>query len=57
MSAGPLCEEPMWGTAIIIDEWTVDDCDDPAIAGALISAMKQTSRYVLLFTFVDFLIF
>ncbi|MCP9264404.1 hypothetical protein DINM_022475 [Dirofilaria immitis] len=41
VGAGPLCEEPMWGTAIIIDEWTVEEVDDPTMAGALISGMKQ----------------
>ncbi|VDK78545.1 unnamed protein product, partial [Onchocerca ochengi] len=41
VGAGPLCEEPMWGTAIIVDEWIVEEVDDPTMAGALISGMKQ----------------
>ncbi|KAL3997708.1 Elongation factor Tu GTP binding domain family protein [Acanthocheilonema viteae] len=44
VGAGPLCEEPMWGTAIIVDEWTVKEVDDPTVAGALISGMKQACR-------------
>ncbi|VDK82973.1 unnamed protein product [Litomosoides sigmodontis] len=44
VGAGPLCEEPMWGTAIIVDEWTVKEVDDPTMAGALISGMKQACR-------------
>ncbi|CAG9531296.1 unnamed protein product [Cercopithifilaria johnstoni] len=44
VGAGPLCEEPMWGTAIIVDEWIVKEVDDPTMAGALISGMKQACR-------------
>uniref|UniRef100_A0A0R3S4V4 Elongation factor-like 1 n=1 Tax=Elaeophora elaphi TaxID=1147741 RepID=A0A0R3S4V4_9BILA len=44
VGAGPLCEEPMWGTAIIVDEWIVNEVDDPTMAGALISGMKQACR-------------
>lgn len=50
VGAGPLCEEPMWGTAIIVDEWTVKEVDDPTMAGALISGMKQACRSVFLVT-------
>lgn len=46
VGAGPLCEEPMWGTAIIVDEWIVEEVDDPTMAGALISGMKQACRSV-----------
>lgn len=46
MSAGPLCEEPMLGVGIIVEEWTVNEEDDPTMAGALISAVKQTCRSV-----------
>ncbi|VDN01784.1 unnamed protein product [Thelazia callipaeda] len=44
VESGPLCEEPMWGTAIIVTEWTVKDLNDPSMAGALISGMKQACR-------------
>ncbi|EFO23343.1 hypothetical protein LOAG_05140 [Loa loa] len=44
VGSGPLCEEPMWGTAIIVDEWTIKEVDDPTMAGALISGMKQACR-------------
>lgn len=48
MSCGPLCEEPMVGAGIVVEEWTVDDVDsDPTMAGALISAMKQTCKAAL----------
>uniref|UniRef100_A0A915BQM5 Elongation factor-like 1 n=2 Tax=Parascaris TaxID=6254 RepID=A0A915BQM5_PARUN len=47
MSAGPLCDEPMLGTGIIVEEWTVNEEDDPTMAGALISAVKQTCRAAL----------
>ncbi|KHN87157.1 Elongation factor 2 [Toxocara canis] len=47
MSAGPLCEEPMIGVGIVVEEWTVSEEDDPTMAGALISAMKQACKAAL----------
>ncbi|MFH4974512.1 hypothetical protein AB6A40_001221 [Gnathostoma spinigerum] len=49
MANGPLCDEPVYGVAIIVEEWNISDAsrDDPSTAGALISAMKQTCRAAL----------
>ncbi|CAI5438934.1 unnamed protein product [Caenorhabditis angaria] len=40
-NSGPLCNETMHGTAIIVDEWTVDE-NDSAIGGQMMSAMRAT---------------
>uniref|UniRef100_A0A0N5AZU9 Elongation factor-like 1 n=1 Tax=Syphacia muris TaxID=451379 RepID=A0A0N5AZU9_9BILA len=45
--AGPLCEECMWGIGIVVEEWSIEDVDDPTFAGSLITAVKQTCRVAL----------
>lgn len=41
---GPLCEECMWGIGIVVENWIIQDNDDPTFAGSLITAMRQTCR-------------
>lgn len=43
--AGPLCEEPMWGVAIVVESWTCKGYDDPGLSGSLITAMKNSCRF------------
>uniref|UniRef100_A0A8R1IM60 Elongation factor-like GTPase 1 domain-containing protein n=1 Tax=Caenorhabditis japonica TaxID=281687 RepID=A0A8R1IM60_CAEJA len=40
-NAGPLCNEIMHGTAVIVEEWAVD-VEDGAIGGQMMTAMKAT---------------
>lgn len=59
MSQGPLCDEPMQGVGIIVEDWqsTPDPeeheagakatIQDPQIYGQLISAMKQSCKVAL----------
>uniref|UniRef100_A0A914YY91 Elongation factor-like 1 n=1 Tax=Panagrolaimus superbus TaxID=310955 RepID=A0A914YY91_9BILA len=60
MSAGPLCQEPLQGVCIYIEEWNYEPDDgevseakslaelnDPSLHGQLISAMKATCKAAL----------
>uniref|UniRef100_A0AC34FL81 Tr-type G domain-containing protein n=1 Tax=Panagrolaimus sp. ES5 TaxID=591445 RepID=A0AC34FL81_9BILA len=60
MSAGPLCQEPLQGVCIYIEEWNYEpvdgevaeakslaDLNDPSLHGQLISAMKATCKAAL----------
>lgn len=54
MSQGPLCEEPMQGIGIILEEWSILEEEsvktfesrqvDPQLQGQLISAIRQTCK-------------
>lgn len=60
MSSGPLCQEPLQGITIIVEDWTLEPVDDveieqkslaelndPQIHGQLISAMKAVCKAAL----------
>ena len=60
MSAGPLCQEPLQGICIMVEEWKLEPIDgeindnrnlaelnDPSLHGQLISAMKATCKAAL----------